>query len=680
MAPTYSSILLVIWYLGVKGIDLLPHILRRNASGLITPGVIIKPRGLYYIGYNNRMLFSDLAKDFGRIEQTSLRNEKTMILAEILKEASASEVDKLVYLALGGLRPAFDRLEFNLAEKLIVRAMGVSWGEYKKIGDLGELAIITKAQKFRTSPKVTPACAGRQSSELGITQVYGELEKIARESGSGSQERKVTGLAKLIRETDGESAKYIVRMVAGRLRLGFSDKTVIDALSYLENGTKEFSDELERAYQRRPDVGVLAKMVKEVGVKVAVAKIDVVMGTPIVPALAQRLKTAKEMIEKMGNVYVEPKYDGTRVQIHFSRKPQSSDHSPIIAQGSELKSHWVRTFTRNLDESSAMFPELQRIAGQIKVEEVILDSEAVGYDPKTGKNVPFQLTITRKRKHDIGEAQNSVPLRFNVFDIMYLDGESLINLPLSERRKILTRTVGGGEVLVIDPYIETEDPNVLREYHKKQLAEGLEGVLVKQIDGQYMPGRTGFNWVKFKESEDSRAKLADTLDVVIMGYYLGKGKRNKFGMGAFLIGVRGEHSRSVGALHSGSVGNEDQILTLAKVGTGITDSVFGELKERLSKIQVKMKETATPGVPACADRWEPFTPGVWGGAIYTVPKILTPDVWVEPKIVVEVAADEITVSPTHSAGYALRFPRLVKFREDKGVEQITTLEEIESMI
>src|SRR3989339_873352 len=135
------------------------------------------------------MQFSKLAKYFGRIEATSLRNEKTVILAEILKEASVSEVDKLVYLALGGLRPAFDCLEFNLAQKLIVRAIGVSWGEYKKIGDLGELAIITKAQKFRTSPKVTPACAGRQSSELGVTQVYGEVEKIARESGCGSQER-----------------------------------------------------------------------------------------------------------------------------------------------------------------------------------------------------------------------------------------------------------------------------------------------------------------------------------------------------------------------------------------------------------------------------------------------------------------------------------------------------------
>jgi DNA ligase-1 len=312
----------------------------------------------------------------------------------------------------------------------------------------------------------------------------------------------------------------------------------------------------------------------------------------------------------------------------------------------------VRTFTRNLDESSAMFPELQQIASQIKVDEVILDSEAVGYDPKTGKLVPFQLTITRKRKHGVAESASSVPLRFFVFDIMYLNGKSLIHLPLHERRKILAKTIMGEEVLVVDKFIETDDPDVLREYHKKQLAEGLEGALVKQVDGEYMPGRTGFNWVKFKEAEDSRAKLADTIDVVIMGYYLGKGKRQKFGVGAFLVGVRGEHS----ALHSGSVGDEDKILTLAKVGTGITDEMFKELYPRMQK---------------CTSAQMPGE--------YSVPKILMPDVWVAPKIVVEVAADEITVSPTHSAGYALRFPRLVKFRDDKSVEQITTLLEVEEM-
>jgi DNA ligase-1 len=428
-------------------------------------------------------------------------------------------------------------------------------------------------------------------------------------------------------------------MVAGKLRLGFSDKTVIDALSYLEKGTKEYSDQLDRAYQIRPDVGVLSQLVKEKGVKGAIENMSVVMGTPIVPALAQRLKTPVEMIEKMGRVYAEPKYDGTRVSIHFKRGGFEKTKDMTLFGDDELVQ--VKTFTRNLDESSNQFPELLRIGSQIKADEVILDSEAVGYDPKSGRLVPFQLTITRKRKHGVEETASSVPLRFFVFDIMYLDGKSLINLPLHERRKILAEIVVQGEVLVVDEYIETDDPNVLREYHKKQLAEGLEGALVKQVDGEYMSGRTGFNWVKFKEAEDSRAKLSDTIDVVIMGYYLGKGKRSTFGLGAFLVGIK----------------SGDKILTLAKVGTGITDEVFKELNGRMQKCK-------TAKIPP----------------EYDVPKILEPDVWVEPKVIVEVAADEITVSPTHTAGYALRFPRLVKFRDDKGLEQITTLDEIKSMV
>ena len=347
--------------------------------------------------------------------------------------------------------------------------------------------------------------------------------------------------------------------------------------------------------------------------------------------------------------------DGTRVQVHFSRSEKVGERreergeSQVNLFGEEVKpDFWVRTFTRNLDESSAMFPELTRIADQIKADEVILDCEAVGFDPKTNKLVPFQLTITRKRKHGVEEASGSVPLRFFVFDIMYRDGESLIHLPLRERRRILAESIGEGEVLVVDECLETDDPNVLREYHKQKLIEGLEGALVKQVEGQYMPGRTGFNWVKFKEAEDSRAKLSDTIDVVIMGYDLGKGKRSGFGLGAFLVGILDSRREERG---------ESQIVTLAKVGTGISDEQFGELRERLEKLRTKNKDV-----------------------VYSVPKVLTPDVWVEPKMVVEVAADEITVSPTHSAGYALRFPRLVKFRDDKSAQQITTLDEIKSMV
>lgn len=604
------------------------------------------------------MQFRQLTEYFGKIESTSLRNEKTVILAEILREAKVEEVDKLVYLALGSLRPAFDRLEFNMAEKMILRALGATNEEYQKVGDLGELVVKIKQDlRFKIY-------------DLSVEDVYGELEKIARDSGNGSQDRKVMRLAKLIRESDPQSAKYIVRMVAGKLRLGFSDKTVVDALSYLETGTKEFSDRLENAYQIRPDVGVIAQMVKEKGIVATTDEMKIVMGTPIVPALAQRLKTAQEMIEKMGRVYVEKKWDGTRVQIHFSRKmldlgskinDLSREQGGLFGEEEVKPQFWVRSFTRNLDESSDQFPELGQIGEQILADEVILDSEAVGYDPKTGANVPFQLTITRKRKHGVVEAQKDVPLRFNVFDIMYLNGQSLIHLPLKERREILEKTIKAGVVLAVDPYLETEDPGELREYHREQLKAGYEGALVKQVDGTYMPGRTGFNWVKFKEAEDSRAKLSDTIDVVIMGYYLGKGKRSEFTLGAFLVGILDSRREERG---------ESRIVTVAKVGTGITDLVFGELGERLKSIKIlnpKLQTLNKATILNCNDQ------------TMVVPETLTPDVWVEPKVVVEVAADEITVSPTHTAGYALRFPRLVKFRDDKNVENITTLDEIVAM-
>jgi len=284
-----------------------------------------------------------------------------------------------------------------------------------------------------------------------------------------------------------------------------------------------------------------------------------------------------------------------------------------------------------------MFPELARIGEQLTASEVILDSEAVGYDPETGEMVPFQTTITRKRKHGVGAASQEVPLRFYVFDILYRDGESLLGLPLVERRKILEETIAKGEVLVVDEAIVTKDPTEMREYHAEKLAEGYEGAMVKKVDGEYLPGRQDWNWVKFKESEDSRAKLSDTLDLVVMGYYEGKGKRTKFGVGAFLAGIR----------------NGDKILTIAKVGTGLTDEEFQELYKKLQKCMSKDRDKR-----------------------YEVEKGLVPDYWVDPEIVVEIAADEITNSPNHTSGLALRFPRLVRFRDDKDLAGVTTIEEV----
>lgn len=587
------------------------------------------------------MKFAEFSRYLQKIEKTTLRNEMMEILAELFSKADDGEIAQMIYLSLGRLRPKFDRMEFNLAEKMMVRAVArmaeMKNAEvtalYKEAGDMGKVV-----KNLRQSDSID------QRHNLSVMEVYERLEEVAKEGGQGSQERKVASLSNLLSSLNGISAKYVTRVVVGKLRLGFSDKTVLDALSFMEHGDKSGRNKLDWAYQVSPDVGNIAKLVKQVGISKVVDKVKVSYGTPLIPALAQRLKTSDEMIEKMGEVMMEAKFDGTRVQIHFSRKVKSKDDG-LKTDGlfkKEKNSFEVRTFTRNLDENSHMFPELQHIDDQIKADEVILDTEAIGYDPKTGELLPFQMTITRKRKHGIAEAQKSVPLKFFVFDIMYKNGKSLINIPLRKRREILEETISSGDVLVVDEFQTTKEPKVIRDYHQKQLDRGYEGAMVKKIDGEYSPGRTGFNWVKFKEVEDSNGKLSDTIDVVVMGYYKGRGKRSKFGIGAFLVGVRGD---------------KETILTLAKVGTGLTDEQWREMKTRCSNLEVEIK------------------PKEYG----EVSKILIPDVWVDPAIVVEVAADEITKSPSHSAGVALRFPRLMEFRDDKSVSEITTQEELGSI-
>lgn len=590
------------------------------------------------------MKFQELAQVFAQLEQTSSRNTMTEILAQLLKKTGNEEIKQLVYLAMGTLRPKFDRLEFALADKMVVRALQHAYGKteiasieekYKELGDLGEV-VIWLGRKF----------AGDQvSSGMTVAEVYDELTRIAQEKGKGSQERKVERLARMVRGMDQVSAKYLIRIVLGKLRLGFSDKTILDALSYMEKGSKEVRNKLDAAYQIAPDPGELAKIVKQVGGDRLKENVQVKLGRPLIPALAQRLRSADEMIKKMGEVEVEPKIDGTRVQIHFSReKSKEKKEKDGIQDGlfeEEQPKYWVRSFTRNLDESTAMFPELQSIAEQIKAQEVVLDSEAVGYDPETGEMVPFQLTITRKRKHGTTGAAQKVPLRFYVFDIMYKDGQSLIELPLVNRREILHQTILGEGVLRVDASLTTRDPKEIRQYHREQLAAGFEGVMVKKAEGKYLPGRQDWNWVKFKEEEGSEGKLADTIDAVVMGYYQGKGKRQKFGVGAFLVGIRGKG---------------EQILTIAKIGTGLSDEQFVSLFRILKSKESSSKNKA-----------------------YEVAKTLTPDVWVDPELVVEIAADEVTKSPTHSSGYALRFPRLVRLREDKDLASITTKEEMKEI-
>lgn len=563
------------------------------------------------------MLFKEFADYLERLEKISSRLEITKVLAELIEKMKPEETDKGIYLTLGSLGPDFDNKEFSMAVKMVLRSVVESCGlskkevekKYKAMGDVG---LLVEDLDFKKDTLV----------KYSIADVFEKLKIVADESGGGSQERKVARLTELLLTTSSVERKFIARMVLGKLRLGFSEKTIFDALSQLTSGGKTLRKELDSVFQIYPDPGYVAKVVKEKGM-VGLKKIKVKTGVPVVSALCQRLNNYKEIVDKMGMVAVEKKYDGTRVQIHFNRSKNE-----------------IRTYTRNLEESSPMFPELFSMKDWIKADEVILDCEAVGYDPKTNKVLSFQLTITRKRKHDVTETAKSVPLRFFVFDILNLDGQSLIEKPYFERRKILAEVIRKNEVIVPDEYVKTDDALEVQKLHDRFLEEGFEGAVIKMWNGEYLPGRQGWNWVKIKEAEGTTGKLSDTLDLVILGYYLGRGKRAGFGIGAFLVGLR----------------KGDSWISIAKVGTGLTDEEFRNLKKRLDECEVKEKPED-----------------------YLVTGMLVPDVWVEPTVVVEIAADEITKSPSHAGGVALRFPRLIKFRDDKGAKEVTTWKEVEEI-
>ncbi len=562
------------------------------------------------------MKFSELSNFLEELEKTSSRLEITKILNELLKKTSSNEIDKTVYLSLGILAPNFKGIVFNAADQMMIRAIAKAYEVgidkvkklYKEKGDLGLVSFELSKNK---------------NSDLSISEVYEKLLITAKENGEGSQERRVEKLSELLKHLDSFSAKFVTRIPLGKLRLGFSEKTVMDAISLMETGDKSGKKEIEAAYNINPDIGLLAKIIKEKGIKNLSKVVKPVVGVPVVPMLAQRLKSPEEMIKKMGEVSVEPKYDGLRIFIHF-RKP-----------------NFVRIFTRNMnfiDES--IFPELRSLGKYIKANVVILDTEAVGVNLDEEKILDFQATMQRRRKHEVKENAEKTPLQFQVFDILLKDEKSLINTPYIERREVLEKIITNGPLLKVDEHTLTKDGKLVEELYKKYIKEGYEGIVVKKSSGLYVSGRTGWNWVKMKQAESSEGKLSDTVDCVVMGYTVGKGKRIGFGVGQFLVGVV----------------DGEEIKTVTKVGTGLTDDQFRELKIRLEKLKVNEKPKE-----------------------YQVNKILEPDFWVTPKLVVEIAADDITKSPNHTAGLALRFPRLVNFRDDKAVKDATTVKEVEKL-
>lgn len=450
---------------------------------------------------------------------------------------------------------------------------------------------------------------------------------------------KIKLLADLLAKVDPLSARYIVRMLLGKLRLGFSDMTILEGLSWMLTGDKTQKKILEQAYNVRPDLGFIAQSVKKKGVKVLTHVVPT-PGTPILMARANRLSSASDIFSKIGNCAVEFKYDGLRLQVH-------------------LKDKQIFMFSRNLENITPMFPDIQQaVLQQVKSKDVIFEGEVVAYNPKTGVFVPFQETMQRKRKYDIEAKALEIPVKLFVFELLYLNGKSFINKPYLKRKAALKSIIKTGSTIVYAQERQVTDVKSVEAMFDESVKLHFEGIIAKKIDGEYEAGVRGWNWIKYKKAMNK--KLSDTIDVLVMGYTRGEGKRTAFGVGQFLTGAYDKKA--------------DNFVTVSKIGTGLTDEQFREFFNRVKKLRAKEKPP-----------------------LYEIDKLLTPDVWLEPELVVEVSCDEITRSAVHTAGrvmqpsksgkafsvktagFALRFPRLERFRDDRRPEDATTVTEIEKM-
>jgi DNA ligase-1 len=599
--------------------------------------------------------WEEVVKVFEIIESTTLRNTKTELLAKLYTRLEKSEVPILSYLVMGRLTPLYVAQEIGMAEKSLARAVAISISQkesevlarYKEIGDLGELTRLTKEE------------SSSQNEDLEIGQVHAALDIVAGMSGKGSQEGKALALAKLLTKLSPIGAKYVVRLVSGKLRLGFSDMTVLDALSWAKTGSKQDRKVLESAYNVSSDLGLVAQryLAGE-----ALAAMAVFPGVPVRPMRAERLGTIAEIVEKLGECAVEPKLDGMRVQIHaYEIVPglSSSKLQEELFEEQRESTTTIKIFSRGLEDITEMFPEIVAAAKVLyqRAGAYVIDGEALGV-AEDGSYLPFQETMKRKRKYGIVELAEKSPMRVVVFDVLYAHGQDQLSKSYVERREVLKSLELSG-VLQLAESTNVTDQDEMRSIFELAMGKGLEGILVKKLESSYRAGARDSSWIKYKRAHET--ELADTIDAVIIGAYVGKGKRQKFGVGAFLVGVLGD----------------EKVVTVAKIGTGLTDLQFGELYEKIMKYRIYNTDPSRSD-PEGQDGNAPqdLTLNTKVPSEYDVPKSLTPDIWVTPDIIVEIEADEITESPLHTAGYALRFPRLLRFRTDKNLADISTVAEV----
>jgi len=571
------------------------------------------------------MEFSIISEMFEMMEKTTKRIELTNILVELLKKTPKKIIPNVVYLLQGIIRPNFEGVELGIAEKLAIRAISKSAGlpikkiedDYREGGDLGLTA--SNILKIKTQTTFT-------AEKITVERVYETLFKIAKLEGKGSQDLKMKYISSLLNDATPLEAKFVLKILLGTLRLGIAENTVMDALAIAFTGKKENRVQIENAYNVSSDLGKVSLIVATDGID-EIKKFKISLFSPIRPMLADRVQSEKDVIKKMPEQFVaEYKLDGERVQIH-------------------MQSDKIVLFSRRLENITQYYPDIvERIGKTLNVNEGVFEAEIVPINENTGEFLPFQELMHRRRKHKLDEAVLQYPITVNFFDVLYYDKKDCLNLEYTERRKILEQIVHEDNFSKLVPMLFVKNENEIEDFLENSINAGCEGLMLKAPSAPYRAGMRGSNWLKLKR--EYRNELGDSLDLIVIGAYFGRGRRTGL-YGTLLLATYNPE--------------KDNLPSICKVGTGFTDESLDQLYQILSN-KVTLKKN-----PRIVSEMEA-------------------DIWFEPELVLEIVASEITLSPIHktgldlirkSSGFALRFPKFTgKIRYEKAVEDASTGEEV----
>ena len=571
------------------------------------------------------MEFSIIAKTLENMEGTTKRLELTDFLVGLFKETPQDLLPKIVYLIQGKIRPDFEGIELGMAEKLAIRSLSKSSGTpvkkiqeiYQNDGDLGHTA-----EKILQLKKQTTFV----NESITVERVYDTFFKIAKMEGKGSQDMKIKHISSLLNDATPRDGKFILKILLGTLRLGVADNTIIDALTIAFTGSKEKRHQIEDAYNVSSDLGKVAHVISKEGIN-GVEKFQISVFNPVRPMLADRVKSESEALEKMGKKFAaEYKLDGERVQVH-------------------LKNKQITLFSRRLENITKFYPDIvENISKSLKTREAILEAEAVAINENSGEFLPFQELMHRRRKYDLERVVSEIPITLNFFDVLYFDGKNCLDLSYEERRKNLEEIVIEDKFAKLVPMVTVTADSEIEDFLENSINSGCEGLMLKSLEGQYRAGIRGSNWLKLKR--EYRNELGDSLDLVVIGAFFGRGRRTGR-YGTLLVATYNDEN--------------DTFSSICKVGTGFTDENLDQLYQILSnKVTLKKNQKINSEMES--------------------------DVWFDPELVIEVVASEITLSPIHKtatniirkgSGLALRFPKFTgKIRLEKSAEDASTDREI----